>query len=324
MTDLPEPLVPSEVDLREFSYMPLYTDRLMRSRTWLRCKRRPELAFYLINLWGASWHELPSASLPDDDDQLADFARCDPHKWDDIKQSVMTESGWILCSDGRWYHPVVAEIALQSWAGCKTKEQKRAADRERKRLRKGAAIGIPSSSARVPMEFHSVPRDRPGIPAENALKGREERIEEGSVDSYESTAAAAAPWPSVFPGTQPRAKPPPPDPKKEIYARSKVVLGKNAGGQITKLIRLHEGDLEAARYTLEQAAKAAFPAEYIGKILSGESSAPTNWDAEYEKMGIRPDGSSIGYEKIIPLKDRPGDDGGGWTYTPPDSSAYDA
>jgi hypothetical protein len=41
-------------------YMPLYIQRLQRSKAWLRCKRRPELAFYMVNLWMRAWHEVPA------------------------------------------------------------------------------------------------------------------------------------------------------------------------------------------------------------------------------------------------------------------------
>ncbi|MFG1399861.1 DNA methyltransferase [Roseixanthobacter pseudopolyaromaticivorans] len=39
------------IDVRCLPYMPLQIERLRKSKAWLRCKRRPELAFYLMNLW---------------------------------------------------------------------------------------------------------------------------------------------------------------------------------------------------------------------------------------------------------------------------------
>jgi len=113
--ELPAPLVPAEVDLRDFAFMPLEVGRLLRSRTWLTAKRRPELGFYLLNLWVASWHEVPAGSLPDDDEVLADFARCTPARWKKLRDELM--AAWVRCSDGRLYHPVVAEKALMAWAG---------------------------------------------------------------------------------------------------------------------------------------------------------------------------------------------------------------
>lgn len=93
--------------------MPLVIARLRRSKAWLICKRKPALAFYMINLWTASWHDMPAASLEDDDDVLADLAMCDPSKWPNIREDVLR--GWIKCDDGRLYHPVVAERAVEAW-----------------------------------------------------------------------------------------------------------------------------------------------------------------------------------------------------------------
>ncbi|CDY79443.1 hypothetical protein BGLT_02224 [Caballeronia glathei] len=93
--------------------MPLEVARLRRSKAWLVAKRTPALAFYMINLWTASWHDKPAASLEDDDDVLADLAMCDPHKWTKLRADVL--HGWVKCTDGRLYHPVVAEKALDAW-----------------------------------------------------------------------------------------------------------------------------------------------------------------------------------------------------------------
>ena len=93
--------------------MPLQVERLKKSKAWLYAKRRPELGFYMINLWAASWHEVPAASLEDDDDVLADAAMCDLKRWPQVKEKVL--HGWVKCSDGRLYHPVVAEKAIEAW-----------------------------------------------------------------------------------------------------------------------------------------------------------------------------------------------------------------
>lgn len=111
---LPEPLVPAEVDLRDFGFMPLEIERLRRSRAWLYAKRQPECGFYMLNLWAASWHEVPAASLEDDDDVLASLAMCDEKRWHKVRDIVL--HGWVKCSDGRLYHPVVAEKAFDAWS----------------------------------------------------------------------------------------------------------------------------------------------------------------------------------------------------------------
>lgn len=107
------PLVPADCDLRDFPFMPLQVSRLRRSKAWLKAKRQPALAFYMVNLWTASWHDFPASSLENDQDVLADLAMCPPDKWAKVREDVL--HGWILCSDGRLYNPTVAEQALEAW-----------------------------------------------------------------------------------------------------------------------------------------------------------------------------------------------------------------
>ena len=114
MTDtLPNPLVPAECDLTDFKFMPLEVEQLRKSKAWLIARRRPELAFYMLNLWMRAWHERPAASIENDDDVLCDAAGCHPRDWAELRDDVLR--GWVKCSDGRLYHPVIAEKALETW-----------------------------------------------------------------------------------------------------------------------------------------------------------------------------------------------------------------
>ena len=141
-------MTPANCDLRDFAFMPLDVERLRRSKAWLKAKRRKELAFYVINLWMSSWHEVPAASLEADDDVLADRAMCDPDTWDELKNDIL--HGWVLCTDGRLYHPVVAEKAVEAW-------QKK--EKYRERSRKGNAARWPHPKGPEPALDHE---DEPG------------------------------------------------------------------------------------------------------------------------------------------------------------------
>jgi hypothetical protein len=68
-----------------------------------------------VTLYLKSFHRVPAASLPDDDFSLARFAELgrDLRTWRKIKAAAL--HGWIKCSDGLLYHPVVAEKALEGW-----------------------------------------------------------------------------------------------------------------------------------------------------------------------------------------------------------------
>lgn len=111
---LPDPLLPAEVDLRGLEYMPYYGDRLRESGLNARATDAEYRAAH--NLWWSSWKQVPAASLPDDDIdlcKLADLGR-DQKTWQAVKPGAMR--GFVLCSDGRWYHRALSAFAMDAWA----------------------------------------------------------------------------------------------------------------------------------------------------------------------------------------------------------------
>ncbi|WP_423454300.1 DUF1376 domain-containing protein [Ottowia sp. VDI28] len=112
--------------------MPLMVLRLRKSKAWVKARRNPALGFYMLNLWMAAWHEVPAGSLDDDDDVLADAAMCDPSKWVRVREDVLR--GWVKCSDGRLYHPVVSERVQEAWASKQERRKRDEHERDRKRL----------------------------------------------------------------------------------------------------------------------------------------------------------------------------------------------
>jgi hypothetical protein len=130
VSDLLAPLTPAECDLTDFPFMPLMVARLRRSKSWLMAKRQPELGFYMVNLWTAAWHDRPAASLEDDDDMLCELAMCDVKHWPKVRDKVL--QGWVKCSDGRLYHPVVAEQAMNSWQSKQDRVKRTEAARQAK------------------------------------------------------------------------------------------------------------------------------------------------------------------------------------------------
>lgn len=142
MTDqLPDPMVPAEVDLRGLEYMPLLGARLFSSDFALNASdaefRRG------LQLWWAAWNQVPAASLPDSDRaqaKLAGFEDETSPNWRKVRKQAL--DGFIKCSDGRLYHPVLARQALIAWEkrGEVRAEKENAAERqsrtraERKRM----------------------------------------------------------------------------------------------------------------------------------------------------------------------------------------------
>lgn len=109
----PAPPVPAECDLSDFSYMPLDVRRLRDSKIAAAASGEEFRAAVL--LWCVAWHQKPAASVPNDDQELAQLAGYgrDMKGWKKVRAGALR--GWVLCSDGRWYHPVVAEKALEAW-----------------------------------------------------------------------------------------------------------------------------------------------------------------------------------------------------------------
>lgn len=76
-----------------------------------------------VLLWAASWVQTPAASLPDDDRILCRLAQYPMAQWKELREVAL--HGWVKCSDGRIYHPVIAELALTAFS--KRKGQKKRA-----------------------------------------------------------------------------------------------------------------------------------------------------------------------------------------------------
>lgn len=102
-----KPLTPAGCDLRDFPHTPLFRSRLFGSSFHARATDSEWRAG--VTLWLKSWDQVPAGSLPDDDIELcrlAELAR-DLKQWRKVRAGALR--GWALATDGRLYHPVVAE-----------------------------------------------------------------------------------------------------------------------------------------------------------------------------------------------------------------------
>lgn len=100
--------------------------------------------------------------------------------------------------------------------------------------------------------------------------GRERKGKEGEMEKEGSEAKASgadAPF----------------DPEKELFDRGKTVLGKDAGGLITRLLKSKQGKVALARAAIETASTKQDPREYIGAIVRG--TGPPD-DIGYQTVGI--------------------------------------
>ena len=107
------PLTPPDCDLRDFPFMPLDAGRLFGSEFHAIASDSEWRAG--VCLWLKSWHQVPAASLPNDDTmlcRLAEFGR-DMRSWRKVRAVALR--GWVLCDDGRLYHETVAQKAVEAW-----------------------------------------------------------------------------------------------------------------------------------------------------------------------------------------------------------------
>lgn len=125
MSELPEPLVSADCDLRGYEYMPLHGQRLFGSAFYSMALQNPRAGLAAQKLWWEAWTQKPAGSLPGDDFtlcRLADFG-CDLKAWKKARGVALY--GFVLCSDGRYYHPFLCEQAVIAL-------EKREKDRRRK------------------------------------------------------------------------------------------------------------------------------------------------------------------------------------------------
>ena len=124
----PEPLTPADCDLRGLQFMPLDVVRLRESD--LTAISSGDEFKAAVLLWCAAWNQLPAASLPCDDRIIARLAQCSQREWAAVKVTALR--GWLLCSDGRLYHPTVAEKALEAWAERREHQAEKENEKNRK------------------------------------------------------------------------------------------------------------------------------------------------------------------------------------------------
>lgn len=143
MSEYPEPLVPAECELRDFPFTPIFRARLFGSGFHSKSTDAEWRAG--VTLWLKSWDQSPSGSLPDDDVELCRLAELgrDLKAWRKVREGALR--GWILCSDGRLYHRVVAEGVLEAWARKQAQRNRTHAAREARlsqRLSQSASASV--------------------------------------------------------------------------------------------------------------------------------------------------------------------------------------
>lgn len=108
--------LPADIDLSDLPHIPLFDQKLSKSRAWLSAKswrgEGPGLAFALMNLWTGAFRTVPAGSLEDDDEVLANQAGVSMEHWLPMKAKALR--GWER-HGGRLWHPLICELAWDLW-----------------------------------------------------------------------------------------------------------------------------------------------------------------------------------------------------------------
>lgn len=153
--ELPDPLAGLEVDCRGLDFMPLDVARLRDSD--LVAISSGEGFKAAVLLWAKSWWEIPAGSLLNNNRALARAVGVSEKDFEKVREEAL--HGWILCSDGRFYHPVIVDFAEKA-AKNRRNQSERANSRWAKERAKKAGNSTPAPS----------PRKSPAKSASNAAE----------------------------------------------------------------------------------------------------------------------------------------------------------
>lgn len=123
---LPDPLSSHDCDLRGLEWMPLNATNLLDSTLFLESTGDEFKA--AMALICKSWRQVPAGSLPSNERSLATLAMTD--NWTAVR--TMALRNWVLCSDGRYYHPIVAAKAMEALPMRQEFVEKKSAEADRK------------------------------------------------------------------------------------------------------------------------------------------------------------------------------------------------
>jgi hypothetical protein len=178
---LPEPLVPAGTSLRSFDWFPF------QALGWINSPRRLRAPAggieVMLLLMAEAWRQVPAASLPSDDLVLRNLAGLSAKGpvWNRLKKWVLED--WVLCRDGRYYHPDLARAATETLKGRKSTANRMAKHRASKT--NGMVCDVTRHSGVTDAE----------VLASDAAKSQSQSQREKDKSSEEQSSSVAAPAP---------------------------------------------------------------------------------------------------------------------------------
>lgn len=100
---------PYPADTKANGYRPqLDLQRIKQSKTWMLAP--PAVRPWLLLLWVESWDSVPAGSYDSDEELIAARLGIELHLWKAYREHLLR--GWVMHSDGRYYHPVITEQVI--------------------------------------------------------------------------------------------------------------------------------------------------------------------------------------------------------------------
>lgn len=261
MTEQREPLTTADQDVRDMDGFLLNVERLTASELAVLASGDEFKAAVL--LWCRAWKQVPAGSLPDDDRILAAFSGAGA-KWKKVKEVALR--GFIKCSDGRLYHPVVCDAVKYAWSKKQDQRSRTAAATEaRSRNRNGKRHDQRDDHRNEERNDH-----RDVVRNDLQEKGREGKRRESKEESSEAKASG---------GTPPIT--PLETPKDRLWREALPYLQrhgtqeKQARGIIGKWLKGRTPEVVLKALAKAQTEQAIDPVPYIERLLTGHS-APSN------------------------------------------------
>lgn len=223
MNDLPDPLTPPECDLRGMPYMPLDIVRLFDSDLYALSTGDEFKA--ALSLWGKAFLQRPGGSLPNDERILAHLSGAGS-RWPEVRDMALR--GWVRCSDGRLYHPTVAEKAREAWEARLARRERTAAARAARLAAKANSDTEPPSSVTESVTENATSDVTEVVTGSKGRegKGREDKKERTRDKSLDAAGASGSEAPSDL---EPQEARPPPDAKAMLWSHGLPIVRRLTG-----------------------------------------------------------------------------------------------
>lgn len=276
MNDLPEPLTPADSDVRAYQTMPLNVGRLRDSG--IAAHENAEVFRAAVLLWCASWHQVPAGSLPDDDRELAAMAGYGRFiaVWKQIREEALR--GFIKCSDGRLYHPVVAEVVLPAWEARKGYVERSRKANEAKMMKKT----LKESPKDTPKDTYK----ENGSDLEGSLNGGLGHPSERNGTEHKNTSADALVAPTTNPAGESDQVTPPAPAKSRGTRLAPDWYASSEERQYARLIGFTDDDIDQ----IEEDFRLWWPAQ------AGAKGVKMDWVSTW-KTWVRTEGKKRGHIK---------------------------